>query len=356
MSDRDALTGTARRYSYKNARLHPFWVMFVFFAVVCVTLLLSTSVFAAVSRLCLKCSVLGAQVSLDGTLLGTCPGNFTLEAARHKLTIRLDLADKSYWWYEEAIDFPADDVKTVDATLQLIPAGAWREPTTGMVFVWVPGGEFLMGSNDNVYDFENPWHPVGVDGFWMGRSEVTQGQWKAVMGTNPSHFSACGDDCPVEKVSWDDAQEFIRKLKADSGMAFRLPTEAEWEYAARGVTTRQKWAGTDNEANVGDYAWFLSNSESKTHPVCQKRTNPLGLCDMSGNVWEWCSDWYSGNYYVRSARINPAGPSLGTLRVFRGGSWFFEPWYLRAAGRYRDVPDYRLYDLGFRLAAASGQR
>lgn len=138
------------------------------------------------------------------------------------------------------------------------------------------------------------------------------------MGSNPSHFSSCGDKCPVESVSWNDAQDFISRLNSRTGKRYRMPTEAEWEYAARSGGKREKYAGGND---VDAVAWYGSNSGSRTHPVGQKQPNGLGLYDMSGNVWEWCQDWYGGSYYNQSSRDNPGGPSSGSSRVIRGGGW-----------------------------------
>jgi formylglycine-generating enzyme required for sulfatase activity len=182
-----------------------------------------------------------------------------------------------------------------------------------------------------------------------------QGQWRQIMGSNPSYFSSCGDNCPVEQVSWNDAQDFIRRLNSQSGKRYRLPTEAEWEYAARSGGKSKKWAGASSESSLGDYAWYGSNSGGKTHPAGQKLPNGLGLHDMSGNVWEWCNDWYDGTYYNQSPRDNPGGPSSGSSRVLRGGSWFNAVVRARAAIRYGIVPVDRFSRMGFRLALPPGQ-
>lgn len=209
-------------------------------------------------------------------------------------------------------------VSTVNATNDRDKS--YTDPTTGIEMVFAKGGCYQMGDTfgDGNSD-EKPVHKVCVDDFYIGRYEVTQGQWKAIMGRNLSYFKDCGDNCPVEQVSWNDIQNFINKLIQKTGKKYRLPTEAEWEYAARSRGKNEKWAGTSNESEIGDYAWYLSNSGSKTHPVGQKKPNGLGLYDMSGNVWEWCSDWYGKNYYGNSPKDNPTGPSGGQFRVLRGG-------------------------------------
>ena len=165
------------------------------------------------------------------------------------------------------------------------------------------------------------------------------------MGSNPSYFE--GDALPVEQVAWNDCQEFIRKLNQKTGKNFRLPTEAEWEYAARGgkKSNGYKYAGSND---IGSVAWYTNNSDSKTHPVKGKSPNELGLYDMSGNVWEWCSDWYGS--YSSGSQTNPQGPSSGSLRVLRGGSWRSNAGYCRVSYRYFGGPGNRYFDSGFRLA------
>ena len=204
--------------------------------------------------------------------------------------------------------------------------------------VWVEGGTFRMGSNEGDND-EKPVHTVTVRGFWMGKYEVTQAEYSRVMGTNPSKFKC--DDCPVENVSWDDAVEYTRRIGG------RLPTEAEWEYAARGGNKSRgyKYSGSDNLDEVG---WYENNSGRRTHPVGQKQPNELGLYDMSGNVWEWCEDWYDQGYYAKSPRDNPTGPSYGSLRVLRGGSWYDNVDDCRLTNRSRNSPDDRDHLIGFR--------
>ena len=218
---------------------------------------------------------------------------------------------------------------------------------SGMTFVTIPSGSFMMGSNDGRGD-EKPMHNVYIKSFRMMTTEVTQAQWTAVMGNNPSNWK--GDDLPVEQVSWNDCQEFIRKLnQLDPGKGYRLSTEAEWEYACRAGTTTKYYTG-NSDSDLGRAGWYSSNSGSKTHPVGQKEPNAWGLYDMHGNVWEWCADWYHGNYNGApqdgSARLSPSGNS----RVLRGGSWRSGPSFCRSASRNWFDPDIRDYYLGFRLA------
>jgi formylglycine-generating enzyme required for sulfatase activity len=184
--------------------------------------------------------------------------------------------------------------------------------------------------------------------FYLGKYEVTQLQWKAVMGNKPSHFK--GRDNPVEQVSWDDAQEFIKQLNAKEGHnRYRLPTEAEWEYAARAGTNSAYFFG-DNAALLKQYAWYSDNSEETTHPVGQKQPNAWGLYDMHGNVWEWVQDWYEEWYYSDSPGSDPKGPSFGSYRVLRGGGWHFDARLCRSADRFNYAPVNRNRSLGFRLA------
>ncbi len=226
----------------------------------------------------------------------------------------------------------------------------WVDTVTGMEFVFVDGGCYQMGDQfGDGYDSEKPVHEVCMDDFYIGKYEVTQGEWKSLMGDNPSRFKH-GDDYPVERVSWDDAREFIKRLNKKTDGKYRLPTEAEWEFAARSGGKKEKWAGTSKESELGKYGWYDANSDKKTHPVGKKIANGIGLFDMTGNVWEWCSDWYSSDYYKKSPKDNPVGPSSGSVRVIRGGSWGSDPGGVRAAYRNGDTPGGRGGDLGFRLA------
>ena len=224
----------------------------------------------------------------------------------------------------------------------------WTEPVTGMEFVWVPGGCYQMGCGswtDNCKEREKPVHEVCLDGFWISKYEVTQGQWKEFMDNNPSKNDK-SDNYPVENVSWYDCQNFINKLNSKSSKKFRLPTEAEWEYAARSGGKEQKYAGSNNVDSVG---WHRDNSGIQTQKVGTKTPNELGIYDMSGNVWEWCSDWYSKNYYSNSPKDNPQGPSSGKKRVWRGGSIITSHESLRVSHRGRYIPNNGLFYQGFRL-------
>lgn len=223
------------------------------------------------------------------------------------------------------------------------------DPATGMEFIFVKGGCFMMGDifGDGEAD-EKPVHEVCLSDFYMGKYEVTQEQWTKVMGTNPSANVSCGERCPVDSVSWTDIQRFIEKLNKLSGEKYRLPTEAEWEYAARSGGLEEKWSGTNDEKNIGDYMWFNDNAETRVHRVGLKRPNALGLHDMSGNVTEWCLDWYDARYYKRSPKNNPYGPETGERRVLRGGS-LEDKVSTRTVKRHHDTPDVRDGNYGFRI-------
>ena len=216
--------------------------------------------------------------------------------------------------------------------------------------VRVVGGTFQMGATSeqgsDADSDETPVHSVTLSDYYIGQTEVTQELWEAVMGSNPSYFK--GDNQrPVENVSWNDCQEFIEKLNRLTGKNFRLPTEAEWEYAARGGNKSRgyKYSGSNNPDAV---AWYYYNSGSKTHPVATKQSNELGLYDMSGNVYEWCQDWYGG--YKSNSQTNPTGASKGSRRVLRGGSWGSSAGGVRVSDRDDYSPDYRDSNLGLRLA------
>lgn len=222
--------------------------------------------------------------------------------------------------------------------------------------VKVEGGTFMMGAqkidpmfpnyDGEAWEFESPVHEVELSDYYIGETQVTQALWKAVMGNNPSGFTV-DDDFPVETVSWDDiVEKFIPALNKKTGRTFRLPTEAEWEYAARrgNKSKGHKYSGSDE---IDEVAWYSRNSGGKTHPVKGKKANELGLYDMSGNVWEWCSDRFG--FYSSGAQTNPQGPDEGSRRVLRGGSFGFEARYCRVSSRFPYTPNSRFGNFGFRL-------
>ena len=228
----------------------------------------------------------------------------------------------------------------------------YREYTVNGVrfkMIAVEGGTFTMGATSeqqNPGSDEKPTHTVTLSDYYIGETEVTQELWAAVMGSNPSNFTG-NMQRPVEKVSWEDCQTFIRKLNQLTGANFRLPTEAEWEFAARGGRSSRgyQYSGSNN---LGDVAWYWNNASETTHPVKTKSPNELGIYDMSGNVWEWCQDWKGS--YSSSSQTNPKGPSTGSDRVNRGGSWFRHARYCRSASRSNSAPGNRGNGLGLRLA------
>jgi formylglycine-generating enzyme required for sulfatase activity len=229
--------------------------------------------------------------------------------------------------------------------------GAMFGSDYGIEMVPVAGGTFTMGCTGNdCSDREKPSHSVTLSSFKIGRCEVTQAQWLAVMGSwpgkEPSSEYGLGDSYPAYNVSWDDVQAFISKLNQLTGKRYRLPTEAEWEYAARGgqQTHGYTYSGSNT---IGDVAWYEENSGETTHAVGTKQPNELGLYDMSGNVWEWCSDWYDD--YNSSAQTNPTGASDGSDRVYRGGGWGNGTAFCAVSNRYRSGPSDRSVSLGFRL-------
>ncbi len=210
--------------------------------------------------------------------------------------------------------------------------------------IFVEGGTFKMGSKSGEDD-EKPVHSVTLSAFNIGKYEVTQAQWAAVMRSNPSHFKDC-EECPVENVSWNDVQEYIQKLNAQTGKKYRLPTESEWEYAAKGGKSSIGFTYSgSNEMNA--VVWNTENCGGKTHKVGGKQANELGIYDMTGNVWEWCSDWY--DKYNSFKETNPTGASLGQYRVERGGSWNSYAEDCRAAYRDRRTPDKGYDNGGLRL-------
>ena len=259
------------------------------------------------------------------------------------------------------------DYRVIGRSVRPVFGGDFEEPETpatnqtfnvnGVSFtmIAVEGGTFKMGaqssssSGDNydsyAYSTESPVHDVTLSSYYIGETEVTQELWEAVMGSNPSNFSSYPQR-PVEYVSWNDCQEFITKLNQLTGKNFRLPTEAEWEYAARGGNKSMgyKYSGSNT---IGNVAWYDGNSSSRTHDVKTKQANELGIYDMSGNVYEWCQDWYGD--YSSGSQTDPTGPTSGSGRVLRGGSWGNYAWDCRVSYRYSNYPDLRDYYYGFRL-------
>jgi formylglycine-generating enzyme required for sulfatase activity len=232
--------------------------------------------------------------------------------------------------------------KSQIAVAQPQPKGDLVFDVNGVQFKmkYVEGGEFMMGATaeqgDDAYDEEKPAHKVSLDSYYIGETQVTQALWTAVMGNNPSYFKS--DDNPVDTISWSDCQEFIKKLNQLTGQQFSLPTEAQWEFAARGGKNSKgyKYAGSNN---LGEVAWFAAPLNGLTHQVALKKPNELGIYDMSGNVWEWCTDWFDANYYQLSPKRNPQGPTSGDDRVLRGGGYCFLAKHCRVSSRMRFKPN-----------------
>lgn len=229
-----------------------------------------------------------------------------------------------------------------------------------MLMVYVDGGSFLMGCTSeqgyDCYDDEKNVHQVMLDGFYIGKFEVTQEQWEKVMGTSiyqqkrkagEEYEWGIGADHPMYYVSWEEADAFCKKLSQWTGKKYRLPTEAQWEFAARGGI-EQEGAKYSGSSSIDIVAWYAGNSDDSTHTVGTRRANLLGLHDMSGNVYEWCRDWYEENYSCAESH-NPQGPSVGEDHVLRGGSWSEDARHCRVSNRYGDKPGYRDYDCGFRV-------
>jgi formylglycine-generating enzyme required for sulfatase activity len=269
------------------------------------------------------------------------------------------------WWFLQKPVVPERQPEKSPAQGETPPKTPTQKTITnsiGMKFVLIPEGSFQMGSGitpeelvqrfggkAESFNNEYPLHKVTISKpFYLQTTEVTQGQWQTVMGNNPSFFNQCGKDCPVEKVSWNDAQEFIAKLnQIEKTKKYRLPTEAEWEYACRAGSTSIFYFGDDG-GELGKYAWYEGNSLWKTHPVGRLKPNAWGLYDMYGNVYEWCQDWK--DVYPAEPVTDPKGPSSGEHRVLRGGSYVDKARTSRSALRGYKNPDFRIDHLGFRVA------
>jgi formylglycine-generating enzyme required for sulfatase activity len=252
-----------------------------------------------------------------------------------------------------------------DSAGQKKPAVALKSITNsiGMTLALIPAGEFLMGSLDSdkgAFDREKPQHRVRITKpFYLGVYPVTQAEYGRVMGENPSWFCKSGrkqdkigkedtSQFPVENVSWEDAVEFCKRLSEKEMREYGLPTEAQWEYACR-AGSKTRYSFGDDENLLGEYAWFVLNSGGRPHPVGRKQPNAWGLYDMHGNLWEWCQDWY-GEYQANSPADDPTGPTTGSYRVFRGGSWCLPARNCRSADRYGSAPGSLAEDLGFRVS------
>ena len=311
----------------------------------------------------------GADVYVDGKKLGQSPRVFNgLLVGNHQVEVRKD----GYATDRKIIAISEGQTASITGTLASYAVASSSSNTSGyssgsssmasasnaisipvkdgisIEMVKVEAGTFMMGATSEMKDpyyWEKPVHQVTLtNDYYMGKYEVTQALWQAVMGNNPSHFK--GDNLPVEKVSWNDCQEFISKLNSLTGRKFRLPTEAEWEYAARGGKKSRGYQYSGSR-KISDVAWYDGNSGSKTHPVGTKQANELGIYDMSGNVYEWCQDWHGS--YSSSSQTNPTGSDSGSSRVIRGGCWRSYALNCRLSFRFNITPDDYLYNLGLRL-------
>jgi len=331
----------------------------------------------------------GAEVWINGKFRGECPVDLKVPAGALKLLVRKQVDADREQVFQQDIRMGEDSIKKVEiqlpaprltATAQkraderqareqaqalqrqaaervefdaALASGAikasFRDCADCPEMVAIPPGSFEMGSSNGDKD-EQPVHRVNIGrAFAIGKTEVTQAEWKSIMGDNPSWFSGgskgCGDNCPVEQVSWNDVKVFIQKLNAKTGKQYRLPSEAEWEYACR-AGGKHEYCGSDT---VDSIAWYSGNSGQKTHPVAGKQANAFGWYDMSGNVWEWVEDSYHDSY-AGAPNDGSAWQGNNSRRVLRGGSWYYDPQYTRAAVRYGDGPAYRNFNYGFRLA------
>ena len=301
----------------------------------------------------------GADVYIDGNKVGQSPHVFNgLLVGNHKVEIKKD----GYGTESKQVNILEGQTATLAGMLSTNTSSSVASGTSSsgniitipvkngisIDMVRIEAGTFTMGATpemENPFHWEKPTHQVTLtNDYYIGKYEVTQALWQAVMGNNPSVFK--GDNLPVENVSWDDCQEFINKLNRITGKTFRLPTEAEWEYAARGGKKSRgyQYSGSNN---LSDVAWYKDNSGSKTHAVGSKQANELGIYDMTGNVWEWCQDWY--DKYSSSSQTNPTGANSGSSRVFRGGSWYITAGGCRSSYRGYYRPDFRAFSLGLRL-------
>ena len=297
------------------------------------------------------CNAAGATLYVDGKTLGSASGSYALGYGSHSLRATAEGYDD----YTSSFTVSPSNTACAISMKAKFDNRTLTFTVNGVTFKMLPveGGTFTMGATaeqgSDADGDEEPTHSVTLSSYYMGETEVTQALWQAVMGSNPSNFK--GNNLPVETVSWNDCQTFINKLNQLlagqlGGKRFALPTEAQWEYAARGGKHSKgyKYSGSNTLGNV---AWFYDNSGSTTHAVGTKTPNELGLYDMSGNVWEWCSDWYGS--YGSGAQTNPTGPATGSNRVDRGGSWINWAWYCRVSSRNSSTPDHRLNYLGFRF-------
>lgn len=290
----------------------------------------------------------GAVVYVNGKMKGECP--LEMKAAAGKLNLRVQkTVNGDTKLFEQSMYMGDGVLKKVEVQLasqaERVRAEQKKTCPSCIDMVQIKSGSFMMGT-DSGEDDEKPAHRVTINySFEIGKTEVTQGQWREIMGTNPSKFDECGDTCPVEMVSWNDIQEYIAQLNQKTGKNYRLPTDAEWEYACYGGSQTDYCGGN----NINSVAWFKENGNDQPHPVGQKKANFYGLYDMSGNVWEWVQDSYHKSYYGAPSN-GDAWAGDGAKRVLRGGSWGEKPKSVRATARFGFKSDSRYKFLGFRIA------
>jgi formylglycine-generating enzyme required for sulfatase activity len=281
----------------------------------------------------------GAELFIDNQTVGYTPHEAELSYGNHHIKLI----------NETKIVNDVINIEQNGKTIFSFNVTEYPDPFEGQM-IFVEGGSFDMGCTGEqasyCFDSEKPMHRVNIEDFFIGKFEVTQNQWREIMGSNPSSFKNC-EDCPVENVSWNDIQQFILKLNQLTGKNYRLPSEAEWEFAARGGNKSNGYVYSGSN-NIDEVAWHSNNSAKRTHPVGVKIPNELGLYDMSGNVLEWCRDWYQK--YEGSERTNPQGPLSGSLRLLRGGNWFMIPRTCRTSYRNSGKPTTCDSGIGFRLA------
>jgi formylglycine-generating enzyme required for sulfatase activity len=287
-----------------------------------------SALYAQVGNLIIHSQPPGARVTVDGLDMGTTPMKVEVKAGNHKVIVALSGKTLEYDWY-------VGPGATLDKTVEFVKT----DPGSGMEFVLIPAGSFMMGSESGDYNAK-PAHRVQITKpFEMGKYEVTQAQWEKVMGSNPSEFK--GDDLPVSSVLWEDVAKFISRLNdLNDGYRYRLPTEAEWEYACRAGTTG------DYAGDLDEMAWYGDNSGKRTHPVGRNKPNAWGLYDMQGNVWEWCKDWYNDHYYSKSPESDPRGPDSGDERVIRGGSSLDDARWCTCTARFKFFPEKMIWAAG----------
>ena len=296
-------------------------------------------------KLIIRSNVNGDMVKINGENKGSTRLDLELKAGKYEL----EVSKSGFHTWKKSVQVKSGSEQIVWANLQKINSvpftHIFQENLTGMELVKVTSGCFTMGDN-NISIRTKPEHKVCItQDYYIGKYEVTQGQWQAIMSNNPSKFKK-GDNHPVEQISWNDAQEFILKLSTITNMTYRLPTEAEWEYACRSGGKKQKYCGGNNPST---YAWFGEQWSRGHQPVGSKSPNGLGLYDMSGNISEWINDRFS-NYSNNSLVNDPKGPTAGLTRIMRGGAWMNRVERIQLAYRFDNDPSFSSPGLGFRLA------